>query len=71
MSNTSKLFDSADDVAATVRELVRMGLLVAVFDPECGEDRYCTPEFKRAHDSNPEGSEPQDETLDLGVGGHP
>lgn len=23
-----------------------MGELVTIYDPECGEDRYCTPEFR-------------------------
>ena len=39
-------FRDAGDVKAAVDELVRMGVLVTVFDPECGEDRYCTPDVR-------------------------
>ena len=39
-------FRNAGEVKAAVEELVGMGLLVAVFDPECGENRYCTPDVR-------------------------
>jgi hypothetical protein len=38
--------DNAFEVKATLDELVGMGKLVTIYDPACGEDRYCTPEFK-------------------------
>jgi hypothetical protein len=37
--------DDNRDLRAALNELVRKGELVPVFDPESGEDRYCTPAF--------------------------